>query len=608
MNNAPSPPPAPSAAAQWIDFLRYSLADIVVRGDWDDFGIFRILNRVSYISRHHLVFVVGFQRNLNHNPHYHADPITSSLDPIFQEMVLSSLKKLQHIVGRVGRTAQQQGFIELDPAWARLHAIQILGTQQFFIAFRVNENTKNVAAGHPARMSLEAIPLDSQLGRFMVEVMLPFDGKSTTPTHENPFASKRMKIEYNIDEQFSQLRRANKLRRATEDYPHRLKPKEQDSISHSIEKVTILVSAEYDRFSLSPLLAKGRKQDGYEQLLDNVLFFGKTFNRETVRHKIYRYDVRPYVPDKQKEQILNALSVANKSDYIGFDTRGATTGACDNEFWNLTKSTKGRERIVAYLTGPTPELVRTFLESVLMSGTVLVGDKFFHRSAIGWIDQDENPDEDILHEAFMYLCCLHFVLQFGSPVRPVNVREDLSIVALPFRCSGGIWMSGAYVRLEKIGPVDGLIGGSEFEENFLIYHSLFRDSERRLRRKAKELYSELLGDAIGNETWASGQRDNFTSGYLFLDSKSIRSFNTIAKSVTRVFPFETVELYDAESSGNSHIQVGSLGFRSLDNGFFDRLTLHQFLSEEESIGRLREKLIVSSFMSSGGINERDHQK
>ena len=91
-----------SVPAQWIDTIRFTLADIVARGEWDDFGLFRILNRISFACRFHLMFVVVFRTSVIMNgsevrTEYKASPVISSLDPVFFDLIFSYMKKYKII-------------------------------------------------------------------------------------------------------------------------------------------------------------------------------------------------------------------------------------------------------------------------------------------------------------------------------------------------------------------------------------------------------------------------------------------------------------------------------------------------------------------------------
>lgn len=583
---------------QWIDFLRFTLADIVARGEWDDFGLFRILNRIAFLSRDHLVFVVGFQRQLNGKWRYEADPVTSSLDPVFYDLILDALSSeasglTKHRLSRSEFEGEAPRPIPLKPERIPEFAIPIWNTNQFILCYSMIVAPARPGAQPP--MQLEPIPTNSPLGQFFVEVLKPFDGKSSQSDLYPEMVSHHSKIEANVGKELAKLREASKLIRAKGDKPRPFGGHELAYLDRILSRVLEMVDSEYSRLAKSPLVWPQRELGTYRPLTANLLFISKTFDQEAVRYGHYHYDARAMIPETQANHLEAALNEANPDDYIPFGT-DRTTRNYDTAFWEMAKNPKTCHKVLDLLRGPTPEYSRSFAESVLMSGTALIKPGIFDRSAIGWIDAETVPNDDAYDHAMMRVCALHYVLQFGSPVRPVDA-EQLSLVSLPFRCAGGIWMCASYVRdnttRQKKPPIEGLIDQHGFDENMLMYHSVFRDAERRLRRKAKNLFAKMLGEAIAEEVPKSRKRSKIRQRGFCIDQTSIIDFKVKSELLTRIIPYEHVELTATSEPTKSEPAI-RLKYRINANRFFDKLTLHKFLTENDAVPKMLESMIIAS--------------
>lgn len=584
---------------QWIDFLRFTLADIVARGEWDDFGLFRILNRIAFLSRDHLVFVVGFRKILN-GKRYEADPITSSLDPVFYDLVLDALYNkgnglTEHRLDRAQFEGPKPAKIPLKADKIEEYAIPIWGweTNQFILCYRMKPVPARPGAQPP--MSLEAVPTSSALGQFFIEVLKPFDGQSSRSELFPFMVSYHSKLEADVGKELSQLRTASEMERATGDEPRVLRGDEITYLGKVVSRVMETVDSEYRRLMKSPLVWPQRAPGTYRPLVPNMMFISKTFDQQFVRYRHYRYDARAMVSNKQAELILKALPHAHRDDYIPFGN-DTSTRKYDDAFWSLVENPKKRQEVLDLLEGPTPAHSRSFAESVLMSGTALIKPGIFKRSAVGWIDIENIEDDEHYDHAMLRICALHYILQFGSPVRPVDA-EELSLVSLPFRCAGGIWMCATYVRDNTTRrddpPVEGLIDQQGFDQNMLLYHSIFRDAERRLRRKAKNLFAKMLGEAIAEEVRSTKARAARTKRGFFLDETSLVDFKVKSELLTRVIPYEHVFITKASEPTKSSPEL-EMKYAIQRNRFFDKLTLHKFLSENDAIPKMLESMIIES--------------
>lgn len=590
-------PERASDPAQWVNTIRFTLADIVARGEWDDFGLFRILNRISFACRYHLMFVVAFRTadaSARTPARYRASPVISSLDPVFFNLIFDHLYK----TGLTNQKFSLSDFeknpnriIQLNEIRAPEYAIDIWGTGVCVLAFILHVS-KSEAAVQPA-MKLDPVAVSSALGSFIAEVLKPFDGaRATSPEYPDMLWSDRMHIpRHAAYSGLGELRNANTLKRAEGDIPVPLSEPDRELIRGALDDVGSLVEDEYGRLAKSPLLNNDLSCSNRYRPITNALFIGKVFDAEAVRYGHYRYNARAILPETRVAAIESALASAVREDFIPFDH-----GAADNDFWNCAASGTGRKRIIQNLKQAVPSYVRLFAESVLMSGTTLIKPGVFARSAIGWIDGKVSLSRAERHKAFFLLCCFHFVLQLGAPVRPVDA-EELSIVALPFRCSGGIWMCGVYVRDNPQGPIPELVDQQRFEESALIYHSLFRESERRLRRRARGRYIDALGKLIAEQTVSTSRRGKEDENLLCLDAVSREEYQRGMRLLTRVYPFDGVELVPWGDADEDAIRFDQIAFRSVPNAFFDRLTLHDFVDEKDNTKRLKERIMLASVLT-----------
>lgn len=592
--------------ARWIDTIRFTLADIIARGEWDDFGIFRILNRVSFVCRNHLMFVVGFRRELGISKTgggkeiiygYEASPLISSLDPEFSDIAFEALYRAK-ILGKIYSYEEvvdsKTKRIPLESEATVNYAIPVWGSKVFVLAMELHVAKGSI--GQKPDMHLNLVSISSKLGGFIAEALKPFDGAEAASEHHPELFSSRMFLPRGTAEKgLMLLRRTLTLQRAADDYPEHLDEWQRSIIQSAIADVEKLVEDEYIRLRRSPLLNSNLENTGENEFkpITNVSFFGKVFDAEKIRYKHYRYNAHPLISEAQWKDIRQALERARREDFIPFDN-----GSIDNQFWRNAGTNEGRARIERAIRAPISSHARLFAESVLMSGTTLIKPGVFARGAIGWLDAKAPQHER--NRAIFYLACLHFVLQLGSPVRPVDAQE-LSLVVLPFRCSGGIWMCAAYVRDNRPGPIHQLVDQKRFEESALIYHSLFRETERRLRRRARGRYTDALGKLIAKETVATRWRKN-DDAILCLDADSRDSFTQNMRLLTRVYPFDGVELV-ASDNDRDILPFTEIAFKSRPNGYFDRLTLHGFLREGENLRRLRERILLASVL----VDEEDHE-
>ncbi|MBU1211953.1 MAG: hypothetical protein KJ587_11850 [Alphaproteobacteria bacterium] len=566
--------------AQWLDFLRYSLSDICARGEWDDFGLFRILNRTSFLSRRQLVFVI-----------FHVessisviDREVSAFDPLFQKALFD------RIVG-LGFATRKAGEFGINPDAVKDYEIQLFDTSHRLLIFELDVTDRPDPTQEPL---LEFVPVrvkpaknglsDISLGQFFAAVFAPFNGEAG-----------RMAFPGTIGPHFEKLRAANAYQTSTWGAPQEndLSNGEVSQLSRYSRPVCALVDAEYKRLSRSPLLTSFlNERCPAGRGLGNIIVFSKMFSRTSVRYKAYHYDPVLMAGDRQIEDLLFALELVERSDLIPFRHRQQ-----DEEFWNLKETRRGRERILNNVRGRWPAHMRLFVENALMSGSSMIKPDIFERSGIAWINRSglSRRDED---QALLRAACLHHVLQLASPVRPVDTK-NLSVVSAPYRCSGGIWLCGSFLRensdREPDGSIllSGLVNQEQFNRTNLIYHSLLKESERRLRTKARGTYIDTLAQLV-TEAASATHRRHGNLKRLCLDDRAIKAFNRDALLLSRIYPFERITLTSSKRHGV--VALDELKLCVHPNPFFDRLTLHSFMREDDTVRRLCDQLILSTVL------------
>lgn len=567
-------PGSRSGRQQWIDFLRYSLCDICARGEWDDFGLFRILNRVSFLSQKQLAFII-----------YHVesgaqvvDKEISTFDPLFQKALFERLTGLQLAVWQ-----EETDDLVINHAVAKDYEITLFDTANRIILFELDVTDREKPGDEPI---LEFVPVQntSELGAFYVEVFKPFDGQEG-----------RMKFCEPIEAHFAKLRTAGAYQIASGGRPedHPLSREDKQLVARAAGTVSNLVSAEHRRLSKSPLLRSfltGR--DGMAQSLTNLFFFSKIFSRETTRYVAYYYDPILMAGADQLQALAEGLEVVERKELIPFGI-----AKYDKKFWRLRGEPGGISKLINMIRGSWPAHCRLFAENALMSGSSMIKPDIFARKGLVWI-ASKGLTRDERDEAYMRATCLHYILQLVSPVAPTEARS-LSLISMPFRCSGGIWMCASYLRENvskdhKDDPVevDGLISQHQFHRNLLIYHSLLRESERRLRTKARNAYIEALAELVSDPFPAKRTSKGID---LKFTREAIDTFNSRAEVLTRVYPFQRISLTHPEGAGG--VDIRDLRLRGDPNTFFDRLTLFEFLKEENTAQRLRERIALNAVTS-----------
>ena len=179
---------------QWIDYVRYSLADILVRGEWDDFGIFRFLNRISFLFTKQLIFIISHtERN-----HVEDEEITA-YDKVYKKYII------KHMIDN-GLIVEDKSIFYIKyerhkynfTAKFEYYKIRVFDTNNFIICFEIKPIA--VIDGQPSELKLNPIKRSSTIGKFLERVLRPFDGKG-----------ERMHVPDNVESRLDELRKKGNL-------------------------------------------------------------------------------------------------------------------------------------------------------------------------------------------------------------------------------------------------------------------------------------------------------------------------------------------------------------------------------------------------------------
>ncbi|MEO0383198.1 MAG: hypothetical protein AAF234_06540 [Pseudomonadota bacterium] len=521
------------------------------------------------------------------------NPVVSSLDPEFFDALFEELEARKFIKETFDYNAFRKNYSsgvlsEIPFDCPDEYIIRIWDTPAFVVCFKITFDS--VVNGKKPKHAIEPISKTSDLGKFFAAALKPFDGAQHDEELGLPFVTKRASISgvgtFNV---FQELRKSGAMKLAAHDDPD---DKDQPVFSQFEKKVVReckarvqgLIDYEFDKkLKRAPILNR-RASD--LRCVTNSFFIGKVFDRQARRYGQYFYNTNMIIAEEQKRQITRSLEHTQPADFIPFEQE-----VQHNLFWHMASSPEGRKEIVRLLEAPVRSNVRLFSDSVLMSGSALIKPDFFNRSAVGWVKPGGKHRDR--NDALLQLACYHYVMQLASPVwPPINARE-LSVVALPFRCSGGIWMAKTYVRENHAGEIDGLINPTSFYESALLYHAIARESERRLRRRARGRYTDALGDLLVDANALTRRKYNDSDEALFcLDAEAIERFQDGSRAVRRVFPFDGISFRSQPEEGEL-VSLRGMRFDPCDNEFFDRLTQHGYLKEDENERRLAERILLS---------------
>ncbi|MDX2287236.1 MAG: hypothetical protein NW217_00225 [Hyphomicrobiaceae bacterium] len=564
---------------QWVDFLRFSLADICVRGDWDDFGMFRFLNRVMFLSRKPLVFAI---HHLKSHSYVQMNEVTA-FDPFYRSSIIRALEDTQlvtslpRIHGSAGSGGRQQFWqikVSKDGKGPENgYMIRMFDTNNYLLIFELVEagsgaTGRAAAIGRAPVTRFVPVAKHTKLGQFFEKVFMPFDGKDG-----------RMKISERIEPHFQRLRQAGSYRKADDQTPENIEvdpeylATEMGKLSKHVERV---VDEQYVRLCKSPLLKSYLEapQDASKGPA-NIFFFAKSFSRTSTRFGHYFYDPMLVLGDEQLKRLRYALERVSPSDLIDYPVP-----EYHDRFWNICQT--DHERIIDELRSPFPRAARLFTENVLMSGASMVSPNVFERGNIGWVQKDGASDRE-QDAAYFRLACLHYILQLGSPKKPADASE-LSIMSVPMRCSGGIWLCASFLRENKGGSHGELVDQTRFHESYCIYHSLLREAERRTRRRAKELYLSLVSDISGRIFTSMAARHRAAAVAGGLDDAALEDFNEQTLMISRAFPFPWHVLTNTDGmpdlGGKPFVDAKCLKVLELREPFFDRLSLRSFVGAE----------------------------
>lgn len=586
VEESPTTPDTPQIG-KWIDLLRYSFADIFVRGEWDDFGLFRFLNRFAFISRQQLIFVVG---------HRDGSKLTSprqisSYDPVYFDLLIEFLVEggvvTRHPVIQTDRTYQLN-----RKSTKFLFDIFDSGLCMLIFQARTVHDAKKPAS--QPKIAFEPVSPDSGLGQICQQLFARFEGQ---------YGLGRRKSDISVI--FDQLSTPEVYEEALDIPPEQqvlgahasgisLEDGDQKDTDFFNGTILTIVDSEYRRLMKSESLVGFQPPASDGSAVANAFFFTKSFSARRTRYDTYMFDTRLCLSGAVRKVLGNGLRALQRQDMIPYPDRKA-----DDAFWAMFDGRSAAERdddIIAILNEPPSLHVRLFTDNALMSGAIGIVPNIFAHGDVGWIHQ-HCPAAD-RPKALRHLICLHYALQLGSPVVPAEARE-LSAVVLPFRCSGGIWMCAVFLRENHSADDDhpaygGLVSQSTFEASFATYHSLLRESERRIRRKAKYTYLRELTRLAGELVEDSRRAPDLARGELAFTRDGVGTFNRKSVNLSRAFPFPLIQI-DFDKLREPKLQ--EVPIEEGANPFFDRLTLRPFLDKDEIKSEINKTIYLGARLS-----------
>jgi hypothetical protein len=652
--------PARSYIDCWSDRLWLSLNDILVRGEFDDFGIFRLVNRVIFASTKQICFLVGHKF---HNSHcVFLDRNISAVDPVFREPLREYIYKEEFADSKIKYLGEPDSGAHVSNIGKNTDnfTYRLFNSDYFVMCFFLEpKHTKPLCK---PEFTFKPVDDSTSIGQ-LISRLYRNDKK------EEFIISRGLRTYIEDDYLETKLRHLNTRnlsKKATLDDPddakNYIENDDEQVISLAKNAIQTIIHESFQRLYKSPSINR------QNSCMSNTFIFHKVFDRRKRRYDdFYKYNCSLYLSDDQIKGIKQHLKklAEDKSPHRAW-MFSLVQKSEDDEFYKIdgkgideyffSELANRPNKVIEIMTGPTPDAVRLFTENAFMSGSLMIKPDIFERSGIGWISRSQlndiklkkieykdNNGKDISgHKAYegqrvlalKYLACFHYVLQLAyldqeqKAPKPSEKSRNMSVVAYPFRCSGGIWMCAVRVRSnqssetrrklaaedtdygraiarefeedENYDDADStVICSKEMEKTASIYHSLYRETERRLRSKAKGVYIELCADILARGMQKTLSRHPEALHPFVLDEKNLEWVNTQLRQITRVIPFEQIKII-VKNSESKLYYMHELLLQKQDNSFFDRLTLHSFLNEksvQEDIVKLLYSKVFGGFIN-----------
>jgi|GEM_PF-7098193 len=564
-----------------VDHIRLTLADICIRGNWDDISLIRFLNHTSFLMRQPVRFLIfrsdfdGFGFSIYRH---------STDDPFHHTAFMHAIK-----------TSLFDAFNRLDAGRCRSYAIRLFSTNIYLIVF---VETKELGAPSSQR-SVRYLPcnVDHDVFNFYqrcFEKFKPALGSLGINTH----ISRHVEDLYEHNEHLPAKGDNPAVIPFDDESLHRLVgnayARMQSTLLESIEAIKDNVLARRNNFGVP-----------------NYLVSVKIFNRSDSRFGCYFFNSKVCLSGAQQFTIaLQLSSIATRKSHIPYPLPDF-----EDWFWRAARTPFGRKEIFRLVAQAPSQGTRLFVDGPLISGTISVDTDVFSQGDIGWFEgsylsKTSSPTKESQKEHRRF-CALHHILQLMAPD-----PECRTLLTFPVRVSGSTWITITTVTNNGRGDTDFLVNEAEFQRRFLLYHSIIRRLEDRIRQRMRDTYlrfcAETFGTRLGRslnrqkndymECWRARKTGFFAVGpenadfdaskenAFCLNDDEIQESLRRSIAICRVFPFSPVffgpkeyldELSDAitgELDDRSSIWYGMVK----SNPFFDRLRMRQFISAEQA--------------------------
>lgn len=540
-----------------ISYLRYSLADICVDGEWDLVSLHRFMNRVVFMSGMQVAYVVC--RKPRRRPVKIL--MRSVRDPLCVRYFDDQVRELFR-----GWRAGEAGDLAFED-----HAVRLLHSPYSLVLFerKLPSNSPPLIKPNPQYRPLHSTEALVKLFR---SVFKPFDvilQNVGIETHVNRILQ-------------SAWGPSVKIVHAPNDHPGTVPGRQNITrriVHNNLQEVTKIIARCYERAWQSPLLTPNA------ELPANILFFAKIFDRirtdtenydDLPRHEAYFFNTHVILPPLQRQHIQMRFSV------LANGRRGHwpayPSPRHDEWFWSTLQTKNGPETLIETILAPTGPDVRLFVDSALSAGVVQVDPEPFQLGQIGWLHSYPKDRDRLLFE-HRRLCVLHYLFLAMAP----KSAKRPSLLTLPMRVGGATWIAAVTVRESNNKQV---VGEEWFQRSYLLYHSILRPIERRIRRWSREGYIQHAALAVKNFL-SFFRYDEFQLKADFDDidlldtnngdevEAAMRQLNFDLRDLCRVFPYERIVVHRRWAPNRVPLEVKLMGlFMSIEpNDFFDRVRL-----------------------------------
>jgi hypothetical protein len=583
-----------------IEHIRFTLADMCLEKSTDRFSFFRLLNRVVFFFQEPLIFAIC--RKSPNSDGYVVDRHTHG-DPLYRDEFEAALQSLQ----------MKQDLADVPEVAIAPYAIQLFKSSFFIIPFEIDRNLK----ANFVRQRVKFVPVkrDAEVSRILQRIFRPFGSALSSleiEAHiENNFQSifqNSAQIEAYLDDprkdpanrqtlkvmaRYEKRHKQNKIApiaqgelalKRTQDFESGEETLEPRADFTCLEE---LLESEMALIASSPALYSGKSQ------VSNILISRKKFDRSDLRFDSYFYSIDLFISREQTQQFRICCQTVERENLQAFNDKEA-----DDWYWACVDEGKTRT-LLSMLRVPMSKHCRLFSEYSLMSGASIINVDPFSRGDIGWVD-DTATDEQRSQELKRFVV-LHYLLQMMSP----NAKVP-SLLTLPIRVSGATWMAATIVvdgSCSEEEPFDKIVSSSEFQKRFLVYHSMMRDFENRLRRKSKSAYLQCIYSVFSEQVAEMRQRRGQSRSGEPIDRNdfSEEDFDVLVNktlSLARLYPYDLIvfsrggaleRIPDMRSDNLGHACNVDFGIYD-GNPYFDRLKLRQFLDRTE-VKRLLRNMV-----------------